>query len=184
MTKAESSSKSQARREPRPPRKSPWAHRHGAGRGPRALLSLGLHRGHCQWRRRLGPGTGGQEPCSRAVPLWQHRGGDGSPCGSSCQSSSPSELLKLELELEPGLGLGPAKQAKRKGLPGKIPFREFSRQRSGEGFGAAPGQTATEEHSVHRLDDRQEAPLALGDPVELPLWPRKVRGSEGSAQLS
>lgn len=42
--------------------------------------------------------------------------------------SSPSELLMLELELERGLGPRPARQAKRKGPPGKIPFREFSRQ--------------------------------------------------------
>lgn len=116
-------------------------------------------------------GQGARTPAARkAVPLWQHnqsRGQGGgcarwawlpglslspppsSPCGSSCHSSSPSELLRLELEPEPGLGLrpglepepepGPAKQAKCKGLPGKIPFREFSRQWSGEGFVAAPG---------------------------------------------
>jgi len=49
---------------------------------------------------------------------------------------TPQLLLKGSLGL--GLGLGPAKQAKRRGLPGKIPFREFSRQWSGEGFVAAP----------------------------------------------
>lgn len=81
---------------------------------------------------------------------------------SGCQSSvsgrrsSPSELLELQPELELGLGLGPAKQAKRKGLPGKIPFRELSRRWSGEGSAAAPGQMTTEGPSVHQPDDRKE----------------------------
>lgn len=100
-----------------------------------------------QW---LHPGGGGGQmaPWPLLFPV-------GSPCGSSCQSSSPSELLKLELEPGLGLGLGPAKQAKRKGLPGKIPFREFSRQWSGDSFVAAPWQMTTE-HSVHQPDDRPE----------------------------
>ena len=92
-----------------------------------------------------------------------------SPCRRGCQSSgsslgsSPSELLILELELGLGLGLGPgtgsARQAKRKGPPGRIPFREFSRQWSGEGLVAGPGQMAIKEPSVHQPSARQEGPL-------------------------
>lgn len=65
-------------------------------------------------------------------------------CRGCCQTSgsslrsSPSELLRLELELGLGLGPGPAKQAKRKGLTGKISRREVSRQCSGEGLVGAP----------------------------------------------
>ena len=85
-----------------------------------------------------------------------------SPCKGCCQSSgsglgsSPSELLMLELELERGLGPRPARQAKRKGPPGKIPFREFSRQWSGEGLVAGPRQMATKERSVREPKDRPE----------------------------
>lgn len=70
----------------------------------------------------------------------------GSPCRDCCQSSgsnfrsSPSELLRLELELGLGLGPGPgpAKQAKRKGLTGKMSLKELSKQCSGEGLAADP----------------------------------------------
>lgn len=141
---------------------SPWAFSRAAAGG-------GAVQARGQRARSLAAG--------KAVPLWQQKAGVravaaprwgggqmapwpllfpvGSPCGSSCQSSSPSELLKLELEPGLGLGLGPAKQAKRKGLPGKIPFREFSRQWSGDSFVAAPWQMTTE-HSVHQPDDRPE----------------------------
>lgn len=89
------------------------------------------------------------------------------PCRSACQSlgsslRSSSELLKLELELQPEPGLGPglglARQAKRRGLPGKIPFREFSRQWSGEGIVAVPGQMTTKGPPVCQPDDRQVDP--------------------------
>lgn len=95
---------------------------------------------------------------------------ESSPCRRGCQSSgsglgsSPSELLMLELELEQGLGPRPARQAKRKGPPGKIPFREFSRQWSGEGLVAGPGQMAIKEPSVQEPEDRPEG-LGLRGPA-------------------
>ena len=122
---------------------------------PRAAASTGAARVWGRGAKALAAG--------RVAPLWhrQSRGqgsartlGPGSrspsppassPCRRGCQSSgsglgsSPSELLMLELELEQGLGPRPARQAKRKGPPGKIPFREFSRQWSGEGLVAGPG---------------------------------------------
>lgn len=58
--------------------------------------------------------------------------------------SSPSELLKLELEQGLGLGPGPVTQVKRRGLMGKIPFREFSRQCRGEGMVAVSEQRRRE----------------------------------------
>lgn len=59
--------------------------------------------------------------------------------------------LGPELEVELGPGPGPAKQAKRRGFPGKIPFRELSRQWSGEGAVAVPGPTTTEDPLSFRL---------------------------------
>lgn len=68
----------------------------------------------------------------------------------------------LELELERGLGPRPARQPKRNGPSGKIPFREFSRQWSGEGLVAGPGQTATKEPSLREPKDRPEGLGLLG----------------------
>lgn len=88
-----------------------------------------------------------------------------SPCRRGCQSSgsslgsSPSELLELELELGLGPRTGSARQAKRRGPPGKIPFREFSRQWSGEGLVAGPGQMAIKKPSVRQPNAGQEGPL-------------------------
>lgn len=129
-------------------------------------------------------GKEGQGPCSweGGPPLSQTKPGSGrclhpgagllallsptsSPCRRGCQSSgsslgsSPSELLELELGLGLGPGTGSARQVKRKGPPGKIPFREFSRQWSGEGLVAGPGQMAIKKPSVHQPNARQEGPL-------------------------
>lgn len=96
-----------------------------------------------------------------------------SPCRRGCQSSgsslesSPSELLTLEQELEPGLG--PTRQAKPKGPPGRIPFREFSRQCSGEGLLGGPGQTTAEEPSVHRPYGRA-SPLSAQQTAPRKFW--------------
>lgn len=72
--------------------------------------------------------------------------GDCQNAGSGLRSS-PSELLKLELEQGLGLGPGPVTQVKRKGLTGKIPLREFSRRCRGEGMVAVSKQR----RRVHRL---------------------------------
>lgn len=65
--------------------------------------------------------------------------GDCHDAGSGLRSS-PSELLKLELEQGLGLGPGPVTHVKRKGLTGKIPLRELSRRCRGEGMVAVSKQ--------------------------------------------
>lgn len=89
----------------------------------------------------------GPPRCGDRVPRPLPLGGWSLSCRRGCQSSgsglrsSPSELLMLELELERGLGPRLARQPKRKGPSGKIPFREFSRQWSGEGLVAGPSRS-------------------------------------------
>lgn len=52
----------------------------------------------------------------------------------------------LELEQGLGLGAGPVTQVNRKGLTGKIPFRELSRQCRGEGMVAVSKQRRKRVH--------------------------------------
>lgn len=52
----------------------------------------------------------------------------------------------LELEQGLGLGAGPVTQVKRKGLTGKIPLRELSRQCRGEGMVAVSKQRTKRVH--------------------------------------
>lgn len=52
----------------------------------------------------------------------------------------------LELEQGLGLGAGPVTQVKRKGLTGKIPLRELSRQCRGEGMVAVSKQRRKRVH--------------------------------------
>lgn len=106
-------------------------------RAQRPLVSALLELSPGQLPAGVPPGHGDAGPgrlqLGRRSPTWS-----GFQSSVSGRRSSPSELLELQPELELGLGLGPAKQAKRKGLPGKIPFRELSRRWSGEGSAAAP----------------------------------------------
>lgn len=107
---------------------------------PRLLQSLGSVLSGSSARQLLlltlgdAPETGHRGP----GPLLEGRGSffwrGGCQNAGSGLRSSPSELLMLELEQGLGLGAGPVTQVKRKGLTGKIPLRELSRQCRGEGM--------------------------------------------------